>query len=187
MKLNSADGQVFGAHQRNLEVFSDAFPTAGSTTANEVVNMEENAEVLQLMLQFMHNTRQPDLNKTPFSTLAPLAEAAEKYMIYSAMQICHIHMEFIYFACDVNLQNDDQTGFFCRRAVEDHPIEVFVYSLKHHHRDLANTSAKLTMSKPTEDLYRYAREVRLDDSFLLQLVKNSCLNFKTIVLKFLFQ
>jgi len=110
VKLNSADGQVFGAHQRNLEVFSDAFPTAGSTTANEVVNLEENAEVLQLMLQFMHNTRQPDLNKIPFSTLAPLAEAAEKYMIYSAMQICHIHMEFVYFASDVNLRND-QTVF----------------------------------------------------------------------------
>jgi hypothetical protein len=104
VKLNSSDGQVFGAHQRNLEVFSDAFPMAGSTTAKEVVTLEENAEVLQLILQFMHNTRQPNVSKLPFSTLAPLAEAVEKYMIYAAMQICHTHMEFVYFASDVTFR-----------------------------------------------------------------------------------
>jgi len=54
-------------------------------------------------------------------------------------------------------------------------------------RDLADTSAKLTLSKPTEDVYRYARKVSLDDSFLLQLVKINCLDFKTIVLNFYFK
>ncbi len=100
MKLKSSGGKVFGAHQTNLEVFSDAFPMAGSTTAEEVVTLEENSGVLRLMLQFMHNTRQPNLSKVPFSTLAPLAEAVEKYMIYSAMQICHTYMGFVYSASD---------------------------------------------------------------------------------------
>lgn len=86
---------MFGAHQRNLENFSDSFPLAGSTTVDEVVVLEEKADVLRLMLQFMHNTRQPNLGEVSFSILAPLAEAVEKYMIYSAMQICHTHMEFV--------------------------------------------------------------------------------------------
>jgi hypothetical protein len=43
----------------------------------------------------MHNARQPNLSKLPFPTLELLAEAVEKYMVFSAMQVCMMHMGFV--------------------------------------------------------------------------------------------
>lgn len=93
--LKSIDGIIFGAHQKNLEFFSEGFPVAGSTVATEVVDLQENADVLRIMLRFMHNARVPELKSIQFSTVAPLAEAVEKYMIYSAMEVCRAYMEFV--------------------------------------------------------------------------------------------
>ena len=93
--LKSIDEITFGAHQKNLEFYSQGFPIAGSTVATEVVQLQEKADVLRIMLIFMHNTRLPDLNKLEFSIISPLAEAAEKYMIYSAIALCRIKMEFV--------------------------------------------------------------------------------------------
>ena len=93
--LESIDGITFGAHQKNLEFFSEGFPVAGSTVATEVVQLQENADVLRIMLKFMHNARIPELKNIQFSTIAPLAEAVEKYMIFSAMEVCRAYMEFV--------------------------------------------------------------------------------------------
>jgi len=92
VRLKSSNGTVFGAHQRNLEQYSDGFPFAASTTVEEVVKLSETADVLRLMLKFMHNVRQPELSGVQFSTLSALAEAVEKYMIYSAMGVCKMQM-----------------------------------------------------------------------------------------------
>jgi hypothetical protein len=54
--------------------------------------LEETAEVIEIMLQFMHHTRQPDISKLEFDLLLSLAEAVEKYMIYSAMAICNVYI-----------------------------------------------------------------------------------------------
>lgn len=91
--LKSSDGIVFGAHKRNLELYSDGFPfVASTTTVEEVATLPEEADVLRLMLKFMHNVRQPDLNEIGFSILSVLAEAVEKYMIFSAMGVCKMQM-----------------------------------------------------------------------------------------------
>src|SRR6266498_3177814 len=88
VRFRSADGIIFGAHKKNLEFFSEGFPLGDSTVATEVVQLEENADVLCIMLSFLHNTRMLELKDLEISTIAPLSEAVEKYMIYSAMQIC---------------------------------------------------------------------------------------------------
>jgi hypothetical protein len=90
--LKSSDGELFGAHQRNLEVYTEGFPIAGSTVVSDPVCLEEAADVLHLMLQYTHHVRQPSLDTIPFTLLAALTEAAEKYMIYSAMEICKMKM-----------------------------------------------------------------------------------------------
>lgn len=95
--LKSSDGELFGAHQRNLETYSDSeeFPIDGSATTSDPVCLEETADVVLLMLQFMHQIRQPTLDNISFSLLASLADAAEKYRIYSAMGVCKIKMMFV--------------------------------------------------------------------------------------------
>ena len=95
--LESSNHVVFGAHKRNLELYSEGFPIAqGTNSENEVVILSEGGLVLYLLLAFMHNTEQPDLSKFGFSTLALFAEAVEKYMVFSARQVCKMHMEFVH-------------------------------------------------------------------------------------------
>ncbi|KAF9524872.1 hypothetical protein CPB83DRAFT_945509 [Crepidotus variabilis] len=101
--LKSSNGKLIGSHQAGLNQYSDAFPAVGFEVT-EPVELSETADVLQLMLYFMHHVRQPELKNLDFKVLAGLAEAAEKYSIFTAMDLCKIHMEL---------------------AVDKHPIEVF--------------------------------------------------------------
>ncbi|KAF7372835.1 hypothetical protein MSAN_00489500 [Mycena sanguinolenta] len=58
----------------------------------------------------MYPQRHPALDTTLFEVLETLAEAAEKYQVFPAMNICHIRM---------------------RDMVDEHPVEVAVYANKH--------------------------------------------------------
>jgi hypothetical protein len=95
--LKSSDGELFGAHQRNLEMYTEGFPIAGSTVVSDPVSLEETAEVLHLLLRYTHHIRLPRLDKISFVLLVSLAEAVEKYMIYSAMETCRMQMTFVSF------------------------------------------------------------------------------------------
>ncbi|KAF9477112.1 hypothetical protein BDN70DRAFT_811176, partial [Pholiota conissans] len=98
IELLSSDGLRFGAHTKNLENYSDGFPLAASVQIfSDIPVLEEPGNVVELMLGFMHNTRQPDLRELPIHILSPLAEAVEKYMIYSAMEVCKIYMTYVSF------------------------------------------------------------------------------------------
>ena len=86
--LESQDGVQFGAHSSELAVFSDAFPVVGSgIVITEVVKMSENSDVVELLLQLMHRQPWTRLDKIPFDLLYRLAEAAEKYCIFSIMEV----------------------------------------------------------------------------------------------------
>ncbi|KAJ7825330.1 hypothetical protein B0H13DRAFT_2241226 [Mycena leptocephala] len=92
--FKSSDSVVFHVHRKNLEV----------------VPLSEAAVTLELLFQFMYPQRHPALDTTPFEILEPLAEAAEKYQVFPAMNICHIRL---------------------RDMVHEHPVEVAVYAAKH--------------------------------------------------------
>ena len=96
--LRSSDGVEYGAHSANLEIYSGGFPPAASTKVSqgEIVQMPETSVVLKLLLHYMHNDRQPDSSKITFSVLYPLAEAVEKYMVFSAMEVCKIRMQYVF-------------------------------------------------------------------------------------------
>jgi hypothetical protein len=88
--LKSSDGELFGAHQRNL---TDGFLIAvSSIDTSDPVSLEETADVLGLVLRFMHNIRTPALDTIPFTLLVPLADAVEKYTMYLPMDICRRQM-----------------------------------------------------------------------------------------------
>ena len=50
---------------------------------------------LCLLFQFMYPQRQPNLKQLEFRTLSALAEAAEKYQVFSALDICSVYMRFV--------------------------------------------------------------------------------------------
>ncbi|KAG5637535.1 hypothetical protein H0H81_004231 [Sphagnurus paluster] len=93
VKFLSADLVLFHIHRRNLEFHSGAFPPAEISTQGEIVPLTENAATLELLFQFVYAQRYPRLNDIPFGELSLLAEAAEKYEVYAAINICSVRMQ----------------------------------------------------------------------------------------------
>ena len=91
--LVSSDGHRFGTHRKSLGDFTGGFPLEILPANGEEVQMPDlNTEALALFLQYIHHHRQPDLSAVAFRPLSQLAEAVEKYDVYSATEICRVQM-----------------------------------------------------------------------------------------------
>ncbi|KIM41087.1 hypothetical protein M413DRAFT_72405 [Hebeloma cylindrosporum] len=125
--LVSSDRHRFGTHCRNLGEFTGGFPVDIAPVNGEDVPMPGlDSKALALFLQYVHHHRQPDLSGVCFESLSQLAEAVEKYDVYSATEICKVHM---------------------RSHVENHCVEVFQYASKHGYRKLMDDAAKIAVQK----------------------------------------
>jgi len=116
--FESCDNVLFKVHRPNLITHSEGFSPPDGTTAmssEEHVSLSESAEVLELLFQYMYPQRAPDLNKVEFGVLAALSEAAEKYQVYAAINICNIHIETF---------------------ISEHPFQVLDYAARHGYVDL---------------------------------------------------
>jgi hypothetical protein len=76
---------------------AEAASRTSSSEDEETVTLTESTAVLELLLQYMYRQPQPDLQKVDFKILAEVAEAAEKYQVYSATYICKILMKCVKF------------------------------------------------------------------------------------------
>lgn len=85
-------------HRKNLDTSSEGFSPPDSTSSqDEIVRLTEDGATLDLLFQYMYPQRQPDLSMIAFKRLAELAEAAEKYQVYAAMEICRVRMGYVVF------------------------------------------------------------------------------------------
>ncbi|KAF7372841.1 hypothetical protein MSAN_00490100 [Mycena sanguinolenta] len=123
--FKSSDGVLFRVHRKNLEVCTEAFPPSEISSEGEVVELTETSVTLEILFQFMYPKRHPTLDITPFKVLRPLSEAAEKYQVFPAMNICHIRM---------------------RNMVDRHPVEVAVYATKHNYPYLVSEVAPMMIA-----------------------------------------
>jgi len=109
------------------QVFADAGGSTVGTVDDEVVYLSESSSVLELMFQYMYLQPQPDLREVEWTVMKELAEAVEKYEIYSAIGVCsHRMME----------------------CISEHPIDVLLYSVRHKHTEIMNASAEATLDIP---------------------------------------
>ncbi|KAJ6517072.1 hypothetical protein DFH09DRAFT_1048838 [Mycena vulgaris] len=130
--FKSSDGVLFHIHRKNLEVCAEGFPPGEiSTSEGEIVELLESSITLELLFQFMYPQRHPALDTTPFEILHSLAEAAEKYQVFPAMNICHIRL---------------------RDMVHEHPVEVAVYAAKHDYPYLVSEVAPMMISMSAVDV-----------------------------------
>ncbi|KZP05904.1 hypothetical protein FIBSPDRAFT_832205 [Athelia psychrophila] len=138
--FKSCDEILFKVHCANLKSSSEGFsPPEGTTAETEVVSLTENGATLELLFQHMYPQRQPDLRKFEFKQLEDLAEAAEKYQVYTAMEICHARME---------------------EALPRHPFEVMMYAMRHGYADLMDKSELKTLEvSPTTAFESFKPEV----------------------------
>jgi hypothetical protein len=65
------------------------------TKSDVVIQLPEKSVILDLLFQFCYPERHPELYDLKFDVLAELAEAAEKYKVFSAISICKIVMRCV--------------------------------------------------------------------------------------------
>jgi hypothetical protein len=92
--IQSSDGVVFRLHQANLKISMGSWEFA-EAKRDEVVQLPEKSVILDLLFQFCYPERHPELNDLAFDILAELAEAVEKYKVFSAIDICRIGMKCV--------------------------------------------------------------------------------------------
>ncbi|KZP05147.1 hypothetical protein FIBSPDRAFT_678043, partial [Athelia psychrophila] len=118
--FRSCDGILFKLHYANMKATSEGFsPPEGTSSQDEIVSLTEDGDTLELLFQYIYPQRYPDPKDVEFTLLVKLAEAAEKYQVYTAMLICHVRMG------DVNAE---------------HPFEVMMYAMRHGYTDLMDRS-----------------------------------------------
>ncbi|THU79276.1 hypothetical protein K435DRAFT_768860 [Dendrothele bispora CBS 962.96] len=98
--------------------------TSSPTQSSEIVHLSESSAVLDLMFQYMYLQPQPDLRKVDFDVVKDLAEAVEKYCVYSAMGALNLRM---------------------REHIPSQPVEVILYAIRHNCPELINESAEATL------------------------------------------
>ena len=95
LTFQSSDGVLFKLHRSNLITHSHAFPGHHIRSDGETVRLEEDSEVLELLLLHVYPDPAPSLDDEDFKTVMRLADAAEKYQVASAMEICRLHMKCV--------------------------------------------------------------------------------------------
>ncbi|KAF7294559.1 hypothetical protein MIND_00992400 [Mycena indigotica] len=134
--FRSSDNVIFRTHTKNLETHAEGFPPSAFAVdlESEIVNLTETAETLELLFQYVYPQRQPDLTTLPFNVLADLAEAAEKYQIFSAMDILRI---------------------FMGNGLQDNALTVLNYAVRHDYLEIADEAAPLTISLPLDQIGKH--------------------------------
>ncbi|KAJ6537294.1 hypothetical protein DFH09DRAFT_1178413 [Mycena vulgaris] len=129
--FQSCDEVLFGIHRANLQTNTEGFAPPEISTQGEIVPLSESSQTLELLFRFIYPRRHPALDDIPFLHLAALAEAAEKYQVFAAMNICRLHM---------------------RDALPDHAPEVLTYAAKHDYPDLVYDAAPFTFDVSLADV-----------------------------------
>ncbi|KAG6916801.1 hypothetical protein DXG01_005324 [Tephrocybe rancida] len=130
--FRSSDGVIFKLHSVNLKTNTGG--TLIDANGDKVIDLTEGSTTLATLFSFIYPARHPDLADVPFTHLRILAEAAEKYRIYSAMNVCKIHM---------------------RNALFQHPKEVLVFGMAHGYSDLMDAVAPRLVDIPVKELVSY--------------------------------
>ena len=104
ISIQSGDGVVFGLHQANMKINMGSWELVfGKAKIDAVIQLPEKSVILDLLFQFCYPMRHPELNDLTFDTLSELAEAAEKYKVFSAISICKIGMKYVSWHSGSNL------------------------------------------------------------------------------------
>ncbi|GLB44796.1 hypothetical protein LshimejAT787_1801330 [Lyophyllum shimeji] len=118
--FRSSDGVLFRIHRKNLEFGSDGFPPVEFPVDDKPVDLPEDGKTLELMFRFVYPRLQPTLEGLDFRVLAHLAEAVEKYQIFTGKQLCNLYMS---------------------EALPTNAMAILEYSIKHEYPALANRAA----------------------------------------------
>ncbi|KIY61923.1 hypothetical protein CYLTODRAFT_476584 [Cylindrobasidium torrendii FP15055 ss-10] len=99
--FKSSDGKLIGAHCARLCQYSPFFPLAPVEDGvlvppKEPLELAEASEVLKILMHYFHPKHPlPETDLIPISRLEALAEAARKYDLHSAIEVCRLAMMYV--------------------------------------------------------------------------------------------
>ncbi|KAJ3869906.1 hypothetical protein EV359DRAFT_29049 [Lentinula novae-zelandiae] len=94
--IRSSDNVYFKLHKKYLECTTAAFPPAELVTdAKEIVHLTEGGDTLDILFQAIYPRPFPSLKDLEFDEIMLLAEAAEKYQVFSMIYACKIHLRCV--------------------------------------------------------------------------------------------
>ncbi|KAF9525946.1 hypothetical protein CPB83DRAFT_858663 [Crepidotus variabilis] len=115
LTIQSSDGIQFRLKRCYLAATTGAFPGTEIETLNEITYLTESSSVLTTLFQFTYPRKHPWIRDLSFSEMAAVAESAEKYQVFAAMNVCHMRMsEFL----------------------PEHGAEILTHAVKHDYPDL---------------------------------------------------
>lgn len=93
----SSDKVIFRVHRVHLDSHAEGFPPSSLDlpSSHELIPLSETSSTLDLLFQHIYPRSYPCLDEVEFEELGRLAEAAEKYQVYAAMEVCRIHMRCV--------------------------------------------------------------------------------------------
>ncbi|KAF9529949.1 hypothetical protein CPB83DRAFT_789386 [Crepidotus variabilis] len=108
--FQSTDGILFYLQRKYLEATTGAFPGAEFDTNGEITHLTESAAVLAILFGFVVPKKYPEIEDLEFALLSEVAEAAEKYEAFAAMEVCRLQL---------------------RRFLPKHAREILTHATKH--------------------------------------------------------
>ncbi|KAF5393082.1 hypothetical protein D9757_001264 [Collybiopsis confluens] len=87
--FRSSDNVLFRLHKQNLECTTGGFPPANTPShPDDIVSLSESAKVLETLFTAAYPLPFPSMRDLDFDSLLELADAAEKYQVFSIIQAC---------------------------------------------------------------------------------------------------
>jgi hypothetical protein len=113
----------------------------------ETVPLPETSDVLEILFQFIHppseaaGYRQPSVMQMEPNLFFKVAEAAEKYAVFGAMNLCVTWMQYAI----VSPLSFFQYLMTTSHIVEDHPLRILNHSGKHGYTELSDKAAEISV------------------------------------------
>jgi len=153
--FQSSDGILFCLHRKNLETHSDAFPGPEiSVQEHEVAILTEPCEVLAIIFNFMYPRKQADIEKMGYDIVAQVAEAVEKYQIFSAMQTCVLRLKYVILSTPILPLHSNATVLIQRQLVPTHAAEIMAHGIKHDYPSLVNEALPFLARRPLVEVLK---------------------------------
>ncbi|KAF9472944.1 hypothetical protein BDN70DRAFT_925428 [Pholiota conissans] len=141
----SSDSVLFKLHSSHLSVNSIGFPRADENIVVDAkrVPLSEHSDILDLLFRFVQppvkdtSFRQPDLFyeiQYDINNFFRLAETAEKYVVFAAMNACYLTMQHF--------------------QVE-YPLQILNHCVLHDYLPLANKAAKSSLTEGIDEAIKY--------------------------------
>jgi len=96
VSFQSVDDVLFKAHRHTMSLCAPGFFAKTDTNAIDsegIIHLPEKSALLELLFQHVYiKSRSPCLDDVAFDDLEALGDAAEKYRVFHAMNMCWIYM-----------------------------------------------------------------------------------------------